>query len=113
MLRPKKMQQNIGCCLAMLAAKKWDSKQIAGLIGRLVFAGSFRRPLLAVLGEVFRRLGESGGEREPSDAAFDEVLGMIGLLPFAFTNLRESQGPAVQTTCSVIAAGGILCRRQD
>eukprot|EP00438_Fugacium_kawagutii_P024080 Skav212943 [mRNA] locus=scaffold374:499856:502796:- [translate_table: standard] len=112
MLHPKKMQQNIACCLAMLAAPKWDQKRISGLVGRLVFAGSFRRPLLAVLSDVFHHFGQAHHERRPTDAAFDEVLGMIGLLPFAFTNLRAKVDPALHATdASPTGAGSCVAKQ--
>lgn len=49
MLHPKKLHQNIALCLALLATQSWDQRRTSGIVGRLIFAGAFRRPLLACL----------------------------------------------------------------
>lgn len=46
---------------------------------------------------MFHHFGQ-GEEKTPSDAAYDEVLGMLGLLPLAFTNLKAPVDPVLRVT---------------
>ena len=43
MLNREKMIFNFGACLAMLGERYWKQKEMAGVAGRLIFAGAFRR----------------------------------------------------------------------
>ena len=88
MLQREKMIFNIGACLVMLGEQKWVKKDMAGVIGRLIFAGAFRRPLMSAMSKVFSYVGAEEAGNDVTDAAYDEVLLMIGLLPLAFTNVR-------------------------
>ena len=97
MLHPKKMQQNVGMCLALLGMRTWTQNRTAGVVGRLIFAGAFRRPLLSGLAEVFHHF-TSPKERAASNQAYDEVAAMMGLLPLAFTNLRAPVNPLLHAT---------------
>ena len=54
MLQREKMVFNVGACLSMLAERRWKKKEMAGVVGRLIFAGAFRRPLMAGMSEVFK-----------------------------------------------------------
>eukprot|EP00435_Cladocopium_sp_Y103_P017142 s2265_g4.t1 len=111
MLHPKKMQLDIGLCIHLLGYQKWDQKRTSGIIGRLIFAGAFRRPLLAGLAEVFHHFSKAG-ERTPSNQAYDEVLAMVGLLPFAFTNLRAEVNPVLHATdASPTGAGSCFAKQ--
>ena len=90
MLHPDKMRFTIAACLSLLASPKWERRAVAGLVGRLVFGAAFRRPLMATFQDVFRYMGSGAGAVTPGDAAVDEVLVNLALLPLAFTNLRAA-----------------------
>ena len=49
MLHPDKMRMDIALCMYVLGMTKWKRRETSGLVGRLIFAGAFRRPLLAAL----------------------------------------------------------------
>jgi hypothetical protein len=83
---------------------------MSGVIGRLIFAGAFRRPLLAGFAEVFHHYSD----KHPSTASnqtYDEVLAMLGLLPFAFANLKAPVNPALHATdASPQGAGSCIAK---
>ena len=108
MLHPKKMHQNVALCLALLATQSWDQRRTSGIIG---FAGAFRRPLLACLSEVFHHFGQ-GEEKTPSDGAYDEIMGMVGLLPLAFTNLKAKVDPVLHATDASPTGAGSCTAKQ-
>ena len=87
-LQLDKMRLNIAMCLHLLGTVKWKRKDVAGVIGRVVFAAAFRRPILAVLEDVFGHLHGDQATRQPSSESYDEVLSLVALLPLAFTNVR-------------------------
>ena len=66
MLEPTKMQMDVGMCLALAALPKWGRKEISGVVGRLVFAGAFRRPLLSALSAVFHLNQKTGNQVVPT-----------------------------------------------
>ena len=111
MLHPRKLHQNIGFCLALLASQGWSQRKTSGIIGRLIFAGAFRRPLLSCLAEIFHHFTEPG-ERTPSDQVYDEVLGILGLLPFAFTNLKAAVHPCLHATDASPSGAGSCMAKQ-
>eukprot|EP00435_Cladocopium_sp_Y103_P055568 s172_g18.t1 len=111
MLQPKKMHQNVALCLALLSSQTWDQRRTSGIIGRLIFAGAFRRPFISCLAQVFHHFGQSK-ERTPSDAAYDEILGIVGLLPMAFTNLKAPVNPMMHATdASPTGAGSCIAKQ--
>ena len=110
-LQIKKMQLNVALCLLLLGVQRWDQKRCSGVIGRLIFAGAFKRPILASLAEVFHHF-QSAGERTPSNQAFDEVVGVIGLLPFAFTNIKAPVHSQLHATdASPYGAGSCMAKQ--
>ena len=109
MLEPTKMQMDVGMCLALAALPKWGRKEISGVVGRLVFAGAFRRPLLSALSAVFHLNQKTGNQVVPTEEAYDEVLAFSGLLPMAFTNVRAKLGQEIHATdASPTGAGSCI-----
>ena len=51
MLQESKLKMNLGLMAYLLSATKWNLHEVAGIVGRMVFAAAFRRRLLAVLDE--------------------------------------------------------------
>ena len=110
-LQIKKMQLDAALFMWLLAQEKWNPKRTSGIIGRFIFAGAFRRPLLAGFAEIFRHFGQTT-TKVASNQSFDEVLGMLGLLPFAFTNLKSPVNPYLHATdASPTGAGSCVARQ--
>ena len=55
-LQMEKVRMNIAMCLFLLGSVKWRRKDVAGIVGRVVFAAAFRRPILASMEEIFSHL---------------------------------------------------------
>lgn len=87
MLQMNKLKMNLALAAYLLSCNKWKPREVAGIVGRMVFAAAFRRPLLAVLDEVFQSV-QRRTEAKPSANQLDEVLCFLALLPLAFTNVR-------------------------
>ena len=112
MLDINKMQMNVAMCLVLCSMHKWGRKEISGVVGRLVFAGAFRRPLLSALSAVFHLNQKGGVQLVPSEEAYDEILGFSGLLPLAFTNVRAKMGKEIHATdASPTGAGSCTAKR--
>ena len=79
MLDINKMQMNVAMCLALSSMHKWGRKEISGVVGRLVFGGAFRRPLLSALSAVFHLNQKGGVQLVPSEEAYDEILVFFGV----------------------------------
>eukprot|EP00438_Fugacium_kawagutii_P032818 Skav214751 [mRNA] locus=scaffold983:190131:202825:- [translate_table: standard] len=111
-LNIKKMQENVGFCLALLSMSRWDLRRASGVVGRLIFASAFRRPLLAGLAEVFHHFTRKKIASTVKAQAYDEILGFLGLLPFAFTNLRAPVHPELHATdASPLGAGSCIAKQ--
>lgn len=112
MLDINKMQMNVAMCLALASLHKWGRKEVSGVVGRLVFAGAFRRPLLSGLSAVFHLNQRGGTQLAPSEEAFDEILAFSGLVPLGFTNVRARLGSEVHATdASPTGAGSCIATR--
>ena len=114
-LNRSKMRLNVAMCLCLVMTPAWEQSKVSGIVGRLIFAGAFRRPLLAGLAEVFKHF-ERPGSRVPKEAAYDEMLAMIGLLPMAFTNIKAAVSPVLHATdASPTGAGSCVasCIKRD
>eukprot|EP00434_Breviolum_minutum_P021831 symbB.v1.2.019267.t1/scaffold1509.1/size114668/2 len=74
MLQPEKMlQMNVAMAYYLLTQEKWGMRETTGLVGRLVFAAAFRRPLLAVMEELFTLFTKGGQARVPPARSVDEL----------------------------------------
>ena len=98
MLQPEKMQMNIAMAYFMLTQEKWAMRETTGLVGRLVFAAAFRRPLLAVMEELFTLFTKGGPPKKPPARAVDEMISMLILMPMAYGNLKAPVGKALHAT---------------
>ena len=87
-LQGEKMRMNIAAALHLLGQEEWSPNEAAGVLGRLVFAAAFRRPILSMLEDCFQLLKNMGRKVTPSVRMTDEMLTMVAMLPMAFTNLR-------------------------
>ena len=87
-LHGDKMRLNIAAALHLLNQEKWAPNEAAGVLGRMVFAAAFRRPILSMLEDSFQLLQNKGAKVEPSVRMTDEMLTMVAMIPLAFTNLK-------------------------
>ena len=112
MLEASKMQMNVSMCLTLASLGKWGRKEISGVVGRLVFAGAFRRPLLSALSAVFHLNQKAGVQVVPTEQAYDEILAFVGLLPMAYTNVRAKLPSEIHATdASPTGAGSCTADR--
>lgn len=89
-LQLSKIRLYIAMALVLATLPKWTNQQVSGVVGRLVFACAFRRPLLSVLQDSFRHYSKHEKPKGPTNAAYDEIVSFVGLLPLAYTNVRAS-----------------------
>ena len=89
-LQVAKTRLYVAMAMALVAMPRWTNQHVSGVLGRLVFACAFRRPLLSVLQDAFRHHSKQEKEKGPTNAAYDEILSFVGLLPLAYTNIRAS-----------------------
>ncbi|CAK8997379.1 Uncharacterized protein SCF082_LOCUS5191 [Durusdinium trenchii] len=112
MLHPDKGAFTIGACMCLLGSRTWETRVVAGLTGRLVFAGAFRRPAMSLMSEVFHYFGSKPTSKVAKDDAYDEVLLAMALLPLSFTNLKASIcGRIYATDASPMGAGSCVAER--
>ncbi|CAK9058062.1 unnamed protein product [Durusdinium trenchii] len=112
MLHPDKGAFIIGACMCLLGSRTWETRVVAGLTGRLVFAGAFRRPAMSLMSEVFHYFGSKPTSKVAKDDAYDEVLLAMALLPLSFTNLKASIcGRIYATDASPMGAGSCVAER--
>ena len=112
MLEASKMQMNVSMCLTLASLGKWGRKEVSGVVGRLVFAGAFRRPLLSALSAVFHLNQKAGVQVVPTEQAYDEILAFVGLLPMAYTNVRAKLPSEIHATdASPTGAGSCTADR--
>lgn len=108
MLNEGKMRMNLAMTAYLLTLERWDPKEVAGVVGRLVFAAAFRRPLLAVMDELFQFV-KKWRSATPSSNQVDELVCALALLPLAFTNIRARvYGKLSATDASPTGAGSCM-----
>ena len=108
MLQETKMKWDIGMAAYLLSQANWNPREVASTIGRLVFAAAFRRPLLAVMDELFQFV-RHWKEGKPTASQVDELVSMMALLPLAFTNVRACvYGKLSATDASPTGAGSCI-----
>ena len=105
MLQGAKMRMDLAMIAYLLSCKEWDPNAVAGVAGRLVFAGAFRRPLLAIMDEVFM-FAQKGQRAKAQQGATEELVCMMALLPLAFTNVRAKIYPKMSATDASPTGGG-------
>lgn len=112
MLHPDKMRMDIALCMYVLGMTKWKRRETSGLVGRLIFAGAFRRPLLAALEEIFVMFQTHTPGKVPSSRVVDEVIAMLFLLPLSFTNVRAKICPDLHATDASRTGAGSCVAKQ-
>ena len=108
-LSVQKMVKVITLGATMLAKDKWWEAELRHFIGKATFGCCFRRPLFAILENVFEEVAEraSQNDREvPRQDAWDEVAVMVLLTPLMYTNLRAKVDPGVSVTDASPTGGG-------
>ena len=112
MLHPDKMRMDVALCLYVLTMTKWKRRETSGLVGRLIFAGAFRRPLLSSLEEIFVMFQKTTTGKVPSSRVVDEVIAMLFLLRLSFTNVRAKICPDLHATdASPTGAGSCVAKQ--
>ena len=87
-LQLEKMRMYISMMVYLLGCPEWDHQAASAVLGRLVFAAAFCRPLLSVLEETSFQVKGTKGRSEPGAKVITEMVSMVGLIPLAFTNVR-------------------------
>ncbi|CAK0876721.1 unnamed protein product [Prorocentrum cordatum] len=107
-LQPSKGADLVWLGLALLAQPRWSVRALRHWAGKACFASVFRRPLYAVLQEVFwqTKLLEAGAA-VPKDDAFDEVLSFTIFVPLAFANMRAALDGIVSCSDASLTGGGV------
>ena len=109
MLQAEKMQMNVAMAYYMLTQETWAMRETTGLVGRLVFAAAFRRPLLAVMEDLFLLFPKPGPAVKPTPKVMDEMISMLVLMPMAFVNVRAPIAAMLHATdASPTGAGSCI-----
>ncbi|CAK0808859.1 unnamed protein product [Prorocentrum cordatum] len=93
---------------AVLATQSsWSAGALQHWAGQACFAAGFRRPLFAVLEQVFPTIQlAASGPIQASAATMDEIIAFTLLLPLAYTNLRAQVKRAISCTDASEHGGG-------
>eukprot|EP00435_Cladocopium_sp_Y103_P027386 s51_g6.t1 len=111
MLQRPKMRMNLGFIAYLLSCQEWEPNAVAGVVGRLVFAAAFRRPILSFMDEVFMFL-QKKGRSKPHGRAVEELVCMMAAMPLAFTNVRAKIHPVLSATDASPTGGGSCTAHQ-
>ena len=91
----------------LLGEAVWTEEWLCHWVGGACFASIFRRPMFAVLQEVFTDIQQLGtGPMPLSDASVDEVIVFSALLPMCFTNLRARLSRTISCSDASPYGGG-------
>lgn len=103
-----KTKKFMGLGLALLAQDSWGEFSLRHWAGKAGFICGFRRPLYALLQEVFRAIAtaESSTKVAPYSGAVDEVMSMVALCAFGETNLRAAISQKISCTDASPTGGG-------
>ncbi|CAK0803465.1 unnamed protein product [Prorocentrum cordatum] len=97
----------IAKALALLGVPVWHGGALQHWIGCFCCGASFRRPLFAVLQDVFSfAAAVEHGAKAPEAARADEVLAAAILAPLMYTNLRAPIRAAISCSDASEAGGG-------
>eukprot|EP00435_Cladocopium_sp_Y103_P026423 s1807_g6.t1 len=111
MLQRTKMRMNVGLVAYLLSCQEWEPSAVAGVVGRLVFAAAFRRPVLSFMDEIFLFI-QKRGKAKPQGKALEELVCMMAALPLAFTNVRAKIHPVMSATDASPTGGGSCTAQQ-
>lgn len=104
-LQRSKLQMNLGFVAYLLSKQEWDPNSLAGVVGRLVFAAAFRRPILSFMDEIFQSV-QKRSPGKPEGRAVEELVCMMAALPLAFTNVRARVHSTMSATDASPTGGG-------
>ena len=108
-LAPSKMVELMTLGGTLLGQPKWTEAELRHFIGKVTFGCCFRRPLFAVMDELFNEVQkrfEQQDKAAPSSAAWDEVAKLVTLIPLMFTNLKALVDHEVTVTDASPYGGG-------
>ena len=97
----------IGISLALLISSTWKEFPLRHWTGKAAFMAAFKRPLFAILQEIFESIQMSTqGDLAPSKDVIDEVIAMCTLAVVAETSLRATISPVISCTDASPTGGG-------
>ena len=106
-MAPDKLRGFIGISVAMLASETWREFHLRHWVGKAAFAAAFKRPLFAILQEVFELIQEAQGrDVAPSKDTKDEVLTMMVLSVLGEADLRAQISDVISCTDASPSGGG-------
>lgn len=102
-----KLLNFIGISLALMLAPMWKEFPLRHWTGKAAFVAAFKRPLFAVLQEIFEAIElTTRGDVTPSKDVLDEVMVMVTLSAVAETSLRATVSPVISCTDASPTEGG-------
>ena len=103
-----KLESFTGMTLALLRQSLVGEFALRHWVGKAAFAAAFRRPLFAVLQEIFGVIeaSKAGGQRELPAAVVDEILSFMILAPHAQSELRAELSVEISCTDASPYGGG-------
>ena len=98
-IAPGKLQRFLIVSLALLGCEKWKESQMRHWAGKAIFVGGFKRPLFAILQEIFSQIEEGiKGAVFPAKAVIDEVVCIMTLAVQGEADLRAQISEVVTCT---------------
>ena len=106
-MAPEKLRGFLGISLAMLGANSWREFHLRHWVGKAAFAAAFRRPLFAILQEVFELIQQARGQDvSPTKETKDEIFLMMILSVLGETDLRAKVSKVISCTDASPTGGG-------
>ncbi|CAK0904396.1 unnamed protein product [Prorocentrum cordatum] len=112
-LAPEKANALVVKTAVLATEQQWQAGALQHWAGQACFAAGFRRPLFAVLEQIFPAIQTALDAPAPADAAvIDEMIAFACLLPLAYTNLRAPVKRTISCTDASEDGGGAVCPAQ-
>eukprot|EP00435_Cladocopium_sp_Y103_P069901 s206_g34.t1 len=108
-LAPDKQLDLVSLSAGMLTMPQWREFELRHLIGKATFRMCFRRPLLSIFQAVFgdvQRLMKAE-KLPPSADALDELIMVLGMVPFMGTSLRVALDHEITCSDASETGGGV------
>lgn len=103
----EKLQNFVAISLALITSPVVTEFQVRHWIGKAAFIATFRRPLFAILQEVFGLLEKCKTRGQAlSPAVMDEILCFVGLATQSQSELRADLSPVISCTDASPSGGG-------
>ena len=107
-MAPDKLRRFLVVSLALLGCEKWKEFAMRHWTGKAAFVAAFKRPLFAILQEIFPHIEEGiKGAVVPAKAVIDEVVCMMILAVQGEADLRAQVSEVVTCTDASPTGGGI------